>query len=197
VATNVEGDDPAAEGAHGPDDRRHLVDRVGNHVASGAEPAADEWVAFAEKPLGLADGARGADEEIFDHEVEEASLAPEMVEGVSEDQLHTEVVEVEVAARDPDDLGVELDAHDLGRGVQDANRTGHAAGGQPQNQDAPGTPAGDQQNRRGERPPHHSGETVAGAVNRRLSAVDPHLDPAADTANLDLLAPSGRPRIER
>ena len=137
VAADVQRDDATAERPHGPDDRRHLVDGVRDDVPAGTEPPTDEPIALTEEPIRLADGTRGSDEQVLDDEVELAAIVTQELEGVAHDQLDAQAVETEVAACEAHDLPVELDADDLGGRVQRAHRLPHAAGGEPEQQDAP------------------------------------------------------------
>ncbi|HXK12778.1 MAG TPA: hypothetical protein VMT70_24305, partial [Vicinamibacteria bacterium] len=100
MAVDVEGDDPAADRAHGPDDGRRLVDGVRDHEAATPEPAADQPVALAEQPVGLAHGAWRADEQVFHDQVEPSPFGLQVLQRVGRDQLETEVVEAEVLPRD-------------------------------------------------------------------------------------------------
>ena len=183
VTAHVERDDAPAERPHGPDDRRHLVDGVRNDVASGSKPPSNEPIALAGQPVGFTDRPGGADEQILDDEVEATTLALQELEGVPDDDLDSQAVETEVAPGKAQDLPVDLDADDLGVRVEDADRPAHAAGGEPQQEDAPASASGQQQDRGGQRPPDDAGERAARAMDRGLCAVDPKLEALARLPN--------------
>ena len=176
--------------AHGPDDRRHLVDRVRDDVACRVAAASDEIVAFAEQPVGLADGARGADEEVLDDQIEAAPVAPQELEGVPGDDLEAQAAEAEVPPAEAQHLPVQLDADDLGVRIQRADRPAHAAGGEAEQQHAPAAAPRQEQDRGGQRPPDDTGERAARAVDRGLRAVDPKLEALARASNENSICPT-------
>jgi hypothetical protein len=101
-------------------------------------------------------------------------------------QLDAQAVEAEVAARETDDLAVDLDADDLGAGVQRADGPPDAARREAEQKDAPGAVLRQEKYRRGEGPPNDAGQSSAGLVHRGLGPVDPKLQPVGDSPYLEL-----------
>jgi hypothetical protein len=185
VPPHVEGDHASAQGTHGADDARHLVDRVRHHEAPWATPSSDEAVALVEQPLRLADRAGRADEEVLDDQVETPSFTAQVLEGVAEHQVELQPFELEMLPGQPQDVGVALHTDDRGLGVEGPDCPGDAPAAEAEEQDPPPRTGPEENDRGGEGPPDDPCYPAAGPVQRREGAVHTQLEALAALPQLD------------
>ncbi len=111
-----------------------LVECIADHETACPDPAGSQGEARVEHPVRLVHGPAGSNEDVLDDEVETSARPLEVAAGITLDQLQTEFIQVEPAARGAHHLGIDLDADDLRPGREGANDSGGAPPAESQDQ---------------------------------------------------------------
>ena len=167
--------------AHG----ARLVDAVRHQHAAGRHAPGRECEHGIGQPRRLAHVAAAADEDVVDHEVEAAPFACQHGARVVADHLDAERVEVEVAARGEDHVGIELHAHQMCARRDRAQQARDAPTTEAQDQRAAPPRRRQREQRRHERVPDRARRLSLARPPRGEGAVDLQRAAALRLANAD------------